>query len=117
MKLPAIQEPKPVQKWIGFCILVQMFAVYILYSPQIDRFYIGQTEDIESRLQLHRQKSFKTSFTAKTDDWELFLLVECSSRTQAILIESHIKRMKSRLYITNLKRYPSIVEKLKAKYP
>jgi len=35
---------------------------------------------------------------------------------QARMIETHIKRMKSRKYIENLMKYPAIAEKLKEKY-
>ena len=55
-------------------------------------------------------------FTAKADDWEVFLSIQCQSITQARRIEKHIKRMKSRKYIRNLKIYPEIIDKLKAQY-
>jgi putative endonuclease len=32
------------------------------------------------------------------------------------MIESHIKSMKSKMYIENLRKYPAISEKLKEKY-
>ena len=93
-----------------------MYSVYILYSPKADRFYIGQSEDVNARIDMHKQKCFTGSFTSFTDDWGLFLEIRCSSRTQAILIERHIKRMKSRKYLGDLKKYPEIANKLKEKY-
>jgi putative endonuclease len=36
---------------------------------------------------------------------------------QAFQIEKHIKRMKSKKYIKDLKKFPDISEKLKLKYP
>jgi putative endonuclease len=33
-----------------------------------------------------------------------------------IEIEKHIKRMKSRVYIENLKKYPDVINRLKEKY-
>jgi len=33
------------------------------------------------------------------------------------MIEKHIKKMKSTVYINNLKKYPAITERLKIKYP
>jgi hypothetical protein len=36
----------------------------------------------------------------------------CATFTQARRIENHIKRMKSRKYIMNLKTYPEMMEKL-----
>ena len=48
----------------------------------------------------------------KASDWELFLLIPCETIEQAVFIESRIKRMKSRKYIENLKKYPEMVEKI-----
>jgi putative endonuclease len=38
--------------------------------------------------------------------------IECTSFAQAREIESHVKRMKSKKYIANLKQYPEIIQKL-----
>jgi len=45
-------------------------------------------------------------FTAKADDWNLFFSLECRDISHAKQIEKHIKKMKSRKYIENLKSYP-----------
>jgi len=55
-------------------------------------------------------------FTAKANDWALFLKINCSSKTQGLQIEKHIKKMKSKSYIKNLLKYPEIIDKLKIKY-
>jgi putative endonuclease len=93
-----------------------MFVVYILYSAEVDRFYIGQTEDYSHRLDLHQQKFFKGSFTVQAKDWATYLIIDCVSRVQSVNIESHIKRMKSRKYILNLNQYPEMIEKLKKRF-
>ncbi|MBK8291465.1 MAG: GIY-YIG nuclease family protein [Flammeovirgaceae bacterium] len=90
--------------------------VYILYSKQIDRYYIGQTEDLSVRLNQHLTKVLPHSYTQLASDWEVFFTIDCDSRKQAVGIENHIKKMKSSQYIRNLKTYPEIVEKLKLKY-
>jgi putative endonuclease len=61
-------------------------------------------------------KVFVGNFTKRASDWELFHEIVCNTRTQALEIESHIKRMKSRRYLQNLKAYPDIIEKLMMKY-
>lgn len=88
-------------------------------DPEMDRllFYIGQSMNIESRIDMHNQKEFSGSFATQCNDWGLYFTMECNSRRQAILIEKHVRRMKSRKYLANLKTYPEIVEKLKEKYP
>ena len=93
-----------------------MASVYILFSKKLDRFYIGSCDDLSYRIEQHLNRDFTKSFTAKTDDWELFFFVDHLQYTQARLIEEHIKKMKSKVYIQNLKKYPQIVQKLITKY-
>lgn len=53
-----------------------MFTVYIIYSSVIDRFYTGQTEDFERRLEEHNRG--KTPFFAKGMPWKLVYSKECA---------------------------------------
>ncbi len=82
------------------------------------RHYIGACQnDLESRIAKHNLHEYGDHrFTAKTDDWELFLHIECSSYSQALKIEKYIKSMKSSIYIKNLTLYPEIGLKLKEKF-
>jgi len=91
-------------------------SVYIIFSKQLGKYYVGETFDIDLRVNQHNSGYFDGSFTSVVNDWELFLVIECKSRVQSRKIESHIKRMKSKKYIENLKRYPDMVSKLKEKY-
>ncbi len=93
-----------------------MASVYILYSKTADLFYTGSTKDQEQRLIYHEEKEFKSSFTAKYSDWELYFSIDNLNASTAKKIESHIKKMKSKIYIQNLKRYPEMVEKLIARF-
>jgi putative endonuclease len=89
------------------------FYCYIIYSESINRYYVGYTTNIEERISLHNTGHFGgKSYTHITTDWELFLLIPCETVSQAIYIESKIKRMKSRKYIENLKKFPEIIEKM-----
>ena len=99
-----------------FFVVMGKHFVYILYSQSIDRFYIGETIDVENRLSEHNEHFFTGAFTSKANDWTVFLTLECKNRTQARMIESHIKRMKSKTYIHNLKKYSRMREDLIAKY-
>jgi len=94
----------------------QMFYIYILYSKNMDSFYVGQTLDLQKRVEEHLSKFYDNTYTGKTNDWILYFSIECDSRRQAILIESHIKKMKSRKYYESLKAYPDISIHLKNKY-
>jgi putative endonuclease len=89
----------------------KQFFCYVLYSKSIDRYYIGYTSDPEERLRLHNSGYFgRKSYTHRTSDWEMFLLIPCQTVHQAVFIESRIKKMKSRQYIKNLKRHPNLIE-------
>ena len=95
-----------------------MNCSYVLYSEKLGRFYIGAChDDLESRIRKHNSHEYGNHrFTAKAGDWALFLTIHCESFSQAIRIEKHLKRMKSSVYLKNLKKYPEGVEKLKEKY-
>ena len=94
-----------------------MATVYILHSISLDRFYIGSCVNLDNRLEQHRNKTFKGSFTSKAEDWEIFFQCSDLHITQARKIEAHIKRMKSKKYINNLKAFPDMIDKLKLRYP
>ena len=91
--------------------------VYILLSPSKNKYYIGYTNTSSlERLRKHKEKYYVKAYTKSIDDWELYFEILCNSEKQAINIERHIKRMKSRKYIENLKKYPEMTEKLLIKY-
>jgi putative endonuclease len=94
------------------------YYTYILYSQQLDKFYIGATSlQMSERLERHLRSYYgKSKFTSHTDDWILYFEIACKSFSQAQKIERHIKRMKSKTYIRNLKKYPEISIKLLDKY-
>jgi len=49
-----------------------MFWIYAIYNRSVDKYYIGQTANLEQRLKLHNSKEFKSSYTAKFGGkWEL----------------------------------------------
>jgi putative endonuclease len=91
---------------------------YILYSKSLNRFYTGSSIlNPPERLEMHLEKYYgESKFTAKTVDWQIFLIISCETIEQARRIEKHIKRMKSSRYIRNLITYPAILEKLKEQY-
>lgn len=72
--------------------------------------------DIDIRIKEHNQGVYENSFTKRADDRQLFFSITCDSRVVAIKMETHIKKMRSRCYLENLKKYPEISEKLVDKY-
>ena len=93
-----------------------MATVYILYSAKLNKYYIGSCADFTERFRQHQEGFFSDSFTEKANDWEVFYLLDGLTYSQSRKIELHIKKMKSKKYIQNLKNYPEIAEKLKALY-
>jgi putative endonuclease len=91
-----------------------MVGCYILHSKKLNRYYIGVTqEDITSRIEKHNNHSYgEHRFTAKANDWVLFIFIEAIDFSQAVRIEKKVKSMKSAVYIQNLKKYPEMIEKL-----
>ncbi|MFY0674302.1 MAG: GIY-YIG nuclease family protein [Bacteroidia bacterium] len=75
------------------------FYVYILYSRGFDRYYIGQN-NLGSRLERHNKGYVKSTKAYKP--WELVFSEEFDTRQQAMQRESELKRLKSKVKISEL---------------
>lgn len=83
------------------------YFTYVLKNSKTDRIYIGQTNDLENRLNRHNNllKNKKTSFTSKNKNngtWNLFYSEEFSDRKMAIKREKELKSFRGREFIKNL---------------
>ena len=74
--------------------------MYIIYSKSCNRYYIGQTQNIENRLYRHNNSGSKS--TKKAKDWELVYTEYFINRSLAVARELEIKSKKSRVYINLL---------------
>ncbi len=95
---------------------LKMASIYILYSPSLRKYYIGSCKDVIVRIDQHFSVHFPGAFTAKTIDWIVYYMHDDLNYLQARKIEAHIKKMKSKKFIENLKKYPEILERLKKLY-
>lgn len=77
-----------------------MFYLYILYSPEHDRYYVGSTEDIEKRLLRHNSGAVPS--TQKYRPWQICYTEQFTTRAEAFSREHAIKKKKSRIYIQHL---------------
>lgn len=77
-----------------------MYYVYILYSAHADRYYVGQTDNLASRLQHHNDG--KVTSTKAYVPWEMKYHETHETRSEAMLREREIKARKSRRYIEAL---------------
>ena len=76
------------------------FYIYIVYSPSLDRYYVGHTEDLDNRIFRHTNSGSKS--TKKANDWQLKHKEVYNSRSEAMARELQIKKKKSRKYIEEL---------------
>jgi putative endonuclease len=93
-----------------------MATVYILFSVKNNKLYTGSCLDLEERFIDHKNKTFLNSYTTNADDWQLHFSINDLDYSVARKIETHIKSMKSKKYIENLKKYPEMIEKLIIKF-
>jgi putative endonuclease len=73
-----------------FYLYNYMYVTYIIYSSKIEKFYTGQTSDLDRRMEEHNRG--KTSFSASGMPWKLLYFRYFESRSEAIKLESFIKK-------------------------
>lgn len=80
----------------------------------MNRFYIGATQTcVQERILKHNTAAYRPmNYSAKANDWSLFLDIKVNDYPHAIRLEKKIKSMKSSKYIKNLKLYPELIDKI-----
>jgi putative endonuclease len=76
------------------------YHVYILYSVELDRYYVGHRGDFSDRLRRHL--NWGSPSTKGARGWELKWEEVYATRSEAVVREPHIKSRKSRKYIEEL---------------
>ena len=74
------------------------YFIYILYSEKCDKFYVGQTQDLDKRLIEHNSGK-GGAFSSTCMPWVLKYSEEFANRSEAVKREKEIKNKKSRKYI------------------
>ncbi|OMQ08425.1 GIY-YIG nuclease family protein [[Flexibacter] sp. ATCC 35103] len=92
-----------------------MHYLYILYSDSSQKFYIGESNNIEERILKHQNHFYSNSFTKIAEDWKIVLAFECNDKQEAIYLENFIKRMKSKPFNTKIINDPSILKDILSK--
>jgi putative endonuclease len=64
---------------------IMSYFVYILYSKEKDKYYVGETVNIEERIKSHR--SGISRYTSIADDWVLVHSEEFPTRLEATASE------------------------------
>ena len=74
-----------------------MFYVYILHSTSLEKYYVGQTDNLHQRVGKHN--SGLSPYTSRANDWKLVYAESFPERSAAIKREREIKKKKSKKYI------------------
>lgn len=76
-----------------------MYTIYAIYNAKYKKIYIGQTQNLEVRLTLHNQHTFK-GYTARYDGlWELIFSESVDTRQEALIREKQLKSYRGREFI------------------
>ncbi|MFN0257466.1 GIY-YIG nuclease family protein [Pedobacter ureilyticus] len=76
----------------------RMFTVYILYSKQFNKVYIGYTSNLEQRLLSHNVLATK-GYTIKFRPWEILHTELFETKSEALKREKQLKSAKGREFI------------------
>jgi putative endonuclease len=76
---------------------MMQFIVYILFSSSLQKYYVGSTGDFAKRIVEHN--SGKGNFTSKGMPWSEIQLIGCASRSEAVILESKIKKRGIKRYL------------------
>ncbi|TCP28537.1 putative endonuclease [Tenacibaculum skagerrakense] len=91
-----------------------MYFLYIIYSKTLNKYYVGVTHDLKSRIEKHNQHCYSKAYTKAAFDWEYKLQMEYS-KDEALYLEKFIKKMKSKKFIekviNNTRILDNIIEK------
>ena len=79
------------------------YYTYILKSKKCDQYYIGQTNNLTSRLKRHNNGYEK--YTSKYKPWRIILKIEKESRSEAIILERKLKNLGSKRLLLFIEKY------------
>jgi len=77
-----------------------MYAVYILYSSKLDRYYIGYSSDIAGRLRRHNDHS--KGFTNAGKPWVIVYSEDYENKSDASAREKQLKKLKNRVRLEEI---------------
>ena len=78
-----------------------MFTVYLLYSKDYDKIYIGFTSDLSKRLLSHNELG-KKGWTIKFRPWQLIYKEVYQAKSDAMKREKELKTAQGRNFIWSI---------------
>jgi len=82
---------------------MKSFIVYINYSEAFDTYYIGQTENFDSRLLLHNAGLVKS--TKPYLPWINVLQITKPTRSEAMILEKKLKNLNRIRLVAFIEKY------------
>jgi len=81
-------------------VQITMYFVYIIQSKKTKKYYIGTSNDPNSRINEHNGGA--TTYTKSGIPWILIKIMPCKNKTDALKLEKFIKKQKSRKFIEKI---------------
>jgi putative endonuclease len=79
------------------------YFVYIIYSENFDKFYIGQTNDFNQRIIRHN--AGYENATKPYLPWKMVCLIEKPSRSESIILEKKLKNLNRERLIIFIQKF------------
>ncbi|MCF8332788.1 MAG: GIY-YIG nuclease family protein [Bacteroidales bacterium] len=73
--------------------IAMTFYTYILFSESLQRFYYGQCNDLEKRLERHNRGYVRSTRCGRP--WELVAYKQCITRSESMKLEKQLKNLHS----------------------
>lgn len=77
-----------------------MYFVYILHSCSLNKYYVGQTNNLDNRLSRHN--SGRSKSTKPGIPWKLIFSLALPSRSDAMILEKKIKKRGAKRYLNDI---------------
>ena len=74
-----------------------MYFTYVLQSLTSNKLYVGQTNNLQDRIQRHNNS--RNIYTKNKGPWKLIFSREFKSRTEAVKLEKRLKSFKNKDYL------------------
>ena len=74
-----------------------MYYTYIIKSTSSDAYYIGQTNNLQDRIDRHNQN--RNKYTKGKGPWKLEYSKSFNSRAEAVRLEMKLKSFKNKQYL------------------
>ena len=81
--------------------MTTMYQVYVIYNDAVNKYYIGQSGNLDRRIKSHNYKLGKHHTARFEGEWKLIYEESFSTRSEGIRREKQLKTSRGRAYISN----------------